>query len=123
MTKELLTIEFRYHDKPKSEYDGGYLTKTVTIGVFDTLKEAIKEGNKTLIVLSENFEVRIDDKFKLKNLSGFPKRLVTNTCYPTNGIQYFAQITRLNFDDLNEVVNETFKSAKRYKEYKYSEQE
>ena len=46
MTKELLTIEFRYRDKPKSDSDSEHRSKTITIGVFDTLEEAIVEGNK-----------------------------------------------------------------------------
>ena len=118
MNKELLTIEFRYHDKPKSDDFCGYTSKTITIGVFNTLGDAITEGNKALNVLSESFEVRADDKFQASFLFGSPKRLVTNTSYPTNGIQYFAKITRLNFDDLNETINETFEAAKRYKEHK-----
>jgi hypothetical protein len=124
-SKELLTIEFRYHDKPRSEHYSGYANKTITVGIFDTLEEAIDEGNKALDILSKSFEVREDDKFKLKHLYlfGCPKRLVTNTCYPTKGIQYFAQITELKFDDLNETVNETFKALERYKEHKYLEEQ
>jgi len=45
MKKELLTIEFRYHDKPLSKDFGGHESKTITIGVYDTLDEAIIEGN------------------------------------------------------------------------------
>ena len=117
MTKELLKIEFRYHDKPKGEHDGGYRNKTITIGVFDTLEEAIIEGNKALDILSKTFEVRAEDKFKLKYLFGNPNKLVTNTCYPTNKIQYYAKIESLKFDDLSETINETFKAFDRYKEY------
>lgn len=120
MTKELVTIEFRYHDKPKDDWDSVYKTKKITIGIFDTLEEAINEGNKVLNILSKTFEVRADDKFMLKFLFGSPNRLVTNTCYPTNGIQYFAKITQLKFDDLNETVIETFKAFDRYKEHKSS---
>ena len=122
MNKELLTIEFRYCDKPKNEDFSGHEKKTITIGIFDSLDEAISEGNKVLSILSEYFEVRVDDRFELKYLFGTPRRLVTNTCYPTNGIQYFAKIESLKFDDLNEAVNETFKAFNRYKEFKYSEQ-
>ena len=121
MTKELLTIEFRYNDKPKNVDCSEYKSKTITIGVYDTLEEAITEGNKALDVLSETFEVRADDKFKLHYLFGSPKRLVTNCCYSTSGIQYFARITKLKFDDLSETINETFKAVKRYKEYKLEE--
>jgi hypothetical protein len=121
MEKEMLRIEFRYNDKPASEHSGGYKSKTITIGIFETLEEAIREGNKTLDILSKTFEVRSDDKFKLKHLFGSPKRLVTNCSYPTKGIQYFAKIEKLNFNDLQETIKETFKAFERYKKYKISE--
>lgn len=112
MVKELLKVEFRYHDRPNGEHDGGHRTKTVTIGIYDTLDEAILEGNKTLETLSDRFEVR--GKFVLNHLFGHPKRLVTNTCYPTKGIEYFASIVKLSFDDLTTVIGETFDAHKRY---------
>ena len=115
MKKELLTIEFRYHDKPISDDFSGCATKTITLGVFDTLEEAITEGNKALDVLCQTFEVR--EKFKLIHLFGHPNRLVTNTCYRTNGIEYFAKITPLKFDDLSETISETFTAFERYKDH------
>lgn len=123
MIKELLTIEFRYHDKPISDDFSGHSTKTITIGVFDNLEEAIAKGNECLQILSKSFEIRTDDKFQLKWLFGSPKRLVSNTCYPTKGIQYFAKITPLNFENLDETIAETFKALDRYKEHKLNEQE
>jgi hypothetical protein len=123
MTKELLTIEFRYYDKPRGNWDSEHKTKTITIGVFDTLDEAIIEGNKALDILSKKFEVRAGDKFKLKYLFNRPfhQRLVTNCCYPTNGIQFFAKIETLMFEDLTEAINVTFKAFDRYKNYKNSD--
>ena len=122
MRKELLTIEFRYLDAPKFEHDTTWKSKTITIGVFDTLEEAISEGNKVLSVLSKTFEVRAEDRFGLNNGSfGSSKRLVTNCCYPTNGVQYFAKITPLKYDNLNETVEESFKAFEKYKKYKHSE--
>lgn len=115
-TKELLTVEFRYYDKPKGEYDSEHKTKVVTIGVFDTLDEAIIEGNKVLGILSDKFQVREGDKFQLNHLFGSPNRLVTNSCYPTKGIQYFAKIERLDFCDLNGVIGETFEAFNRHSE-------
>lgn len=118
MTKELLTIEFRYHDKPKSEHFDGSESKTITIGIFDTLEEAIAEGNKCIDVLSKYFEVRSDDRFAMVSLFGLPRRLVTNCCYRTKGISYFAKIEKLKFDDLNETINMTFEAFERFKKYK-----
>lgn len=99
MQKELLTIEFRYHDQPEDVTNSVCRKKTITIGIFDTLEEAIEKGNKALEILSKHFQVRPDDKFQLHHLFGYPCRLVTNCCYPTNGIEYFASITPLRFDD------------------------
>lgn len=119
--KELLTIEFRYLDRPKGEWDSGHPSKTITIGVFDTLEEAVKEGNEALKVLSENFGIRADDYFKVHGLFGNPDRLVTNCCYPTKGISYFAKITPLKFDDLSDTIKDTFDAYERYKSYKEEE--
>jgi len=113
MTKEIVTIELRYQDVPRFENDGQHRTKTITVGIFDTLGEAITEGNKAISVLSKRFEVRAGDEFKLKHLFGTPQRLVTNTCYPTKGIQYFAKIETLVFDDLDKAINETFEAFDR----------
>lgn len=120
MQKELLTIEFRYHDQPDT-IDSTYRNKTITIGIFDTLEEAIEEGNKALEILSKHFQVRSDDHFCLHFLFGTPCRLVTNCCYPTNGIQYFAKITPLKFDNLSNIIKETFDAYERYKLYKEEE--
>ncbi len=103
MDKELLTIEFRYTDK-----EGEYHSKTITIGIYDTLEVAIEEGNKVLDVLSKTFEVRSDDKFMKNHLFGTPKRLVTNCSYPTKGIQYFAKITKLNHENVSDAIKDIF---------------
>lgn len=98
MNKELLCIEFRHYS------DGDYKTKTVTIGVYDTLEAAVSAGNDALKLLSTRFEVRANDRFTLNGFFGRPNRLVTNTSYPTNRVEYFAKITKLDFDDLNDVI-------------------
>ena len=118
MQKELVTIEFRYYDAPACDGLSGYTENRITIGVFDNIDEAIIAGNKAIDELSVNFEVRKDDKFMNNFLFGNPKRLVSNCCYPTNGIQYFAKITPLIFNSLRETIDEAFLASYRYKEYK-----
>lgn len=90
MTKELVTIEFRYHDKPKGEHDSNYKSKTITIGVFDTIEEAIIEGNKALELLESKFKLHAfpkGDKAAKERFSknggcfGNAKKLVTNLAY------------------------------------------
>lgn len=118
MKKELLKIEFRYHDEPNWKHDSGARKKTITIGIYDTLEEAVEEGNKVMKVLSEYFEIRAEDRFAVHGLFGNPDRLVSNTCYITKGVEYFADIITLNFDDLSEAIAETFEAYDRYKQYK-----
>ena len=118
MQKELLEIEFRYHDRPIGSCPATSCSKTIAIGIFDTLEEAVKAGNETLKVLSEHFQVRADDRFKVRGLFGLPDRLVTNCCYTTKGIAYFARITPLKVNDLSETIAETFKAYDRYRQYR-----
>ena len=53
MQKELLTVEFRYHDQPEDAPNGVCRKKPITIAIFDTLEEAIERSNKALGILSK----------------------------------------------------------------------
>lgn len=123
MSKELLRIEFRYSNIPNS-IGSTYRNKFITIGIYDTLEEAVNVGNKLLTeTLSKYFQVRETDRFSVKGPLGMPERLVSNCCYPTKGITYFAKITKLDFDDVENTVTSIFKSVDKYIEYKSKETE
>lgn len=121
--KRLVTIELRYEDRPVNEDVGGYTTRTITIGIYDTLDEAIEQGNKAIELLSKYFEVRSDDYFVKNALFGMPRTLVSNFCYRTQQIAYFAKITPLHFDDLEAAIKEAFAARERYKKYQQENQE
>lgn len=126
MTKELVTIEFRYRDKPKGEHDSGHPIKTITIGVYDTFEEAIIEGNKTLEVLEKHFKLNTawnkKDRFGKNNgCFGTATRLVTNLAYLQTPFSFFAKIQKLTYSDVEETITEVLEANKRYKEYKLSE--
>lgn len=118
MKKELVTIEFRYHDEPTWSQDSGNRAKRVLIGVFDSIEEAVERGNEAIKILSEYFEVRDDDCFEIHGPVGYPLRLVSNCCYPTNGVRYFATISPIEVDGLPDVVAEIFEAEKKYEEWK-----
>lgn len=42
---------------------------------------------------------------------------MSNCCYPTKGVTYFAKITKLDFDNLEDTINNIFDSADKYIEY------
>jgi len=114
MNKELLTIEFRYHVIPKSEYASDFESKEVTIGVYDTLEDAVKEGNNVLKELSSRFKFR--ESFGTHNgVFGSATRLVCD-CF--NGYpQVFCKITQLKYDDMCKVMNEAFDSEDKYRKW------
>ena len=114
MNKEIVTVEFRYH---KKEY--GFTTKTLTIGVYDTLEEAIIEGNKALDKLSKFLELKADDKFSTNGFLGRPNKLVVKR---SEGVECYAKIETLKFDDLTETIKKCLKSAKEYRNYKRSQE-
>jgi len=104
MKKEIVSVEFRYSDRQ---------TKNVFIGIYDTLDEAINEGNKILDKIRTKYEVR--ENFKQNHLFGNPLRLVSNCCYPTNGIQYFVTIKTVYVNDyLENVMEEIFLESEKH---------
>jgi hypothetical protein len=116
-TKQLLTIEFRYNVKPKSEDDSTHETKTITIGVFDTLDEAIIEGNKSLEIFEKYFKLNIHwnrkDRFGKNNgCWGGAKRLIAPLAYLQCPFDFYATITELKYLDTEKTILEVLEAIK-----------
>lgn len=123
MTKELVTIEFRYLDIPRSEHFSGNETKTITIGVFDTFDEAIVEGNKALEVLEKHFSLNLAWNRKSRfskngGCFGSEERLISDMAYLQTPFSFFAKITQLKYNDVEETINEVLEARKRYINHK-----
>lgn len=119
MTKELVTIEFRYRDKPDDEGFGEHNNKTITIGVFDTLDEAIIEGNKALEVFEKHFELNSvwnkKERFsKNGGCFGKEKRLIAPLGYLRTPFDFYATITKLAYKDVEQTIVEVLEANERY---------
>jgi len=133
MTKELVTIEFRYLDKPKGEHDSEHKSKTITIGVYDTLEEAIVEGNKVLEILENQFKLHVfpNNKGEAKRerfsknggCFGSANRLISNLAYLQTPFAFYAKIEKLTYADIEQTITEVLEAKKRYIEYQNSERE
>lgn len=128
MTKELVTIEFRYLDKPRSDHFSGNETKTITVGVFDTLEEAIVEGNKALEIFEKHFKLNTawnrKERFsKNGGCFGSEKRLISNSAYLQTPFSFFAKITKLKYDDVEESILGVLEAGKRHREHKQKQEE
>lgn len=122
MKKYLLTFEFRYTAMSETEYDSQYKTKTVTIGVFDTLDESIKVGNENLKELSKKLTVKDGESFKKVHLFGNPRTLVSNI-FTKDKVNFYGKIDTLDYEDLAATVSEALEARKQYDEFKQSEQD
>ena len=123
MRKYLVTIRFTYNDAPKDEFLSGYTQKTITIGVYGTENEAITNGNKVLEAFEKRFPLNpnwnVKERFSNNGGPfGEPKHFVTNTAWITTPFSLVAEITVLDFQDVEETINNVLDAQKRYKEYK-----
>jgi len=122
-TQELVTIEFRYKDKPKSEVFSGSESKTITVGVFDTFDEAIEAGNKALEVFEKHFKLNVHhnkkNRFGKNNgCFGYSTRLIIPLAYLQCPFDFYAKITTLKFQDAEQTILDVLEAEKRYREYK-----
>ena len=63
---EKLEIEFRYTDSNKNRDDYIIRNRFVTIGLFDTIEEAVIKGNETLKLLSDKEQLKTMSKTSRK---------------------------------------------------------
>lgn len=126
MEKYLVRIDFRYSDAPKTEDGCTSKNKMVTIGVYDTFEDACQNGNNLLEVLESKFELhQFPDGSKAskerfsKNGGAFgsKKTLVTDLAYLKTPFKFYAEIETLNYNPIDEVIDEVVSSSKRYKDY------
>lgn len=127
MIKELVTIEFRYRVVPEGAF-GGNGNKTITIGVFDTFDEAIVEGNKALEVFEKKFKLNSTwnrkERFSKKGgVFGTAVRLITNSAYLRTPFDFYAKITKLDYEDVEQTIVNVLLAGARYNEFKKQNQD
>ena len=126
MKKYLVTVEFRYSCAPKSDFYSNSTSKTTTIGVYDTFEEACQNGNSLLEFLESKFEFHqypdgskaSKERFsKNGGCFGSKKTLVASSAYLKIPFVFYAKIDTLEYDDIDEVINEVVNSVEEYKIY------
>lgn len=129
MTKELVEIEFRYTDKPLNSDSSDYVSKTITIGVYDSFDEACIHGNKLMENLESKFKLHMfpngnfaqKERFsKNGGCFGYPNRLISNLAYLKTPFQFYARIVKLDYLDIDKTILEILEANKRYKDFKNS---
>lgn len=111
-TKYLVTFEYRYHFLNGEGEERYHNNDIITVGIYDTVDIAILEGNKALDLLPD--ELFVKDRFSKNYLFGTPRTLVANLSSRC-GVQFFAKISTLKFEDVVEKTDNILKLAKEYR--------
>jgi hypothetical protein len=119
----LVDLELRYVDQPRD--DRGYpdhVSKTITVGIYDTYEEAVEAGNA---MLETELETRfpLNKNWNKKNRFGekYTMYLISDLAYLTTPFNFFAHIKKLEISSISEAVDEALKAGSRYKEWKKKE--
>lgn len=129
MEKYLLTLELRYTDVKNNEKDSKM--PMTTIGVYDGAQEAYDAGNKVCELLESRYKLHVfpvgearKERFS-KNGGPFgrPNHLITDLAYLTTPFNFFLKVTKLKYNDLDEVLNEAEQARKRLIEYRNKQED
>ena len=121
VSKEIVSIEFRYKSLNKYKDDYYHNSDKLTVGIFDSLEEAVIEGNKVLEKISHYFDdnkqtLNKIERFSLMGFLGRPNKLVTDVgVRHSTGVQMFAKIETLKFSDVEEHLKTCFSKVEEYK--------
>lgn len=118
-TKYLVQIEFRYSDWDKEEERSKQLSKTVTIGIYDTYEEACKKGNSMLETeLESKFSLNPNWKKKKRFGETYTGYLISDLAYLETPFSFCAQIVPLEISSVSNMLDKVMESERRYKEGK-----
>jgi len=111
----LLTIEFRY--VKKTDDDSDYVSKTLTLGVFETRDDANNAGNKVLTKLESRFTLNKHHNRKQRfsnngGCFGYPTDLISELGYLETPFQFFAKITKLNYGCIDKYIDDALTDIK-----------
>jgi hypothetical protein len=129
--KYLVSIEFRYSDAPIRDRHTSR-NKNITIGIYDDFKEACKYGNELIEKLESRFKLHEFPDGKKANRERFSetggcfgtkKDLITNLAFLRTPFEFYAKITTLRHDAIENTIDSVLEATKRYNAYKLQENE
>lgn len=119
MKHYLVTIEFIYYVVSNTKTKQIY--KEITSGIFLDLDDAIEDGNKILEKLENKYELCGKPKRFSKSTYGVygPATLITNGGYLKIPFNFYIRIETLNYDSIDNVIQEAHNGMEEYLKYKY----
>jgi hypothetical protein len=121
--KFLVQIEFRYSDVNFNKDGIACVSKTITIGIYDSFESACIAGNKKLEILEARYKLNLNynkkERFSLTSgCCGSKQDLISNLGYLQTPFDFYAKITTLKNEAIESTLDDVENSIKRYKEFK-----
>lgn len=117
MEQYLITIEYRFKGKPNRWDSTDYETKQ-TLGVFDTLEDAMKCGNEFLPLLEARWDLNPNYNKKERFHKNMGMFIISDLAYIKTPFTFYAKIEKLRYFDSEILLDEITKSCYDYKQYK-----
>lgn len=119
----VVDLELRYADEPRDgrEYPAD-ISKTITVGIYNTYEEAMQAGNAML-------ETELETRFPLnknwnrkERFGGFyTKNLISDLAYLITPFHFYAHIKKLEISSISDAIDEALNAESRYEEWKKKE--
>lgn len=120
--KYLVNIEFRYKEVVEYPFSG-YTSKKITIGVYNSIEEAIEAGNNVLILLENKFPLNKHYNRKERFGKKTDEWLICNGTHLITPFQYFARIKQLYYyDNLDNIIDAVLQSEMEYRQKQKEEE-
>jgi len=125
MEKYLVSFRFQYSEIPEYEDDSTSRDRTLTIGVFDNLKEACLAGNACLEIMEKHFPLNphynLKQRFSEGNKIG--ARLISDITYISTPFTFYASIKTLKHGDFEDYLLNVTRASNEYREWQKEQRE
>jgi hypothetical protein len=122
MSRCLYSVDLglRYCDEPRNGSDyASNVSKTITIGIYETYEEAVRAGNSMLqSELESKFPLNKNWNKKDRFGETYKEYLISDLAYLTTPFSFFAHINKLNLGSVSDAIDEAVNAEKRYAEWK-----
>lgn len=103
MKKYLLKIEFRFKGSENS-FGSTYRTKKNTIGIYETIEEAIKESRSVCEALEDRFQ--LNKNYNTKQRLSKQTHIMSNLGYIKTPFDFYLEIETLSYENINKSIDD-----------------
>lgn len=120
MKQYLVTIEFRYSDEPTS-YGSTYRIEKNTVGVYNTIEEALKNADFVCETLESRFP--LNENYNTKQRLNKRLHFMSNLGYIRTPFDFYLRIETLSYKHIDNAIDEAIEAKERYIKYRQTQEQ